>query len=56
MKKIYMIVSHKVTKAMRWTIDYLSSFEENIILIITIKKVILMMLLILQRIIKMYTF
>lgn len=33
MKKIYMIVSHKVTKAMRWTIDYLSSFEENIILI-----------------------
>lgn len=33
MKKIYMIVSHKVTKAMCWTIDYLSSFEENIILI-----------------------
>lgn len=33
MKKCYIIMAHKVTKSLLWTVEYFSSFEENTIII-----------------------
>ncbi|MBF6636235.1 core-2/I-branching enzyme [Rouxiella silvae] len=33
MKKVFLICAHQLTKSLAWSVEYLSSFEENIIII-----------------------